>query len=94
MSIFDSLKKYGGKWTVIQEQKFTAEDLQGVTSAVTVPSKYGTSVCITFISGVASYIPLANDCPLGLGEPVDLKNATVLTLAKEGEANIYRITVK
>lgn len=91
MSIFDSLRIYAGKWNVANSRSFTNEEMAAVESATVVASEYGNSVCFVMKAGGMSFIPLSNNSTKGVGESVDLKEAKVLTLTKQGEADITRI---
>ena len=91
MNIFSSLRVYAGKWAVKASRVFNQEELAGITSATVVPSQYGNSVCFMMVSGGKTFMPLDQTSQLGVGETVDLNKAELLTLTKEGEADIYRV---
>ena len=92
MSIFSSLSKiYASKWAEKSCRKFTAAEVAEVTRAVVVSSDYGNSVCFYLKSGGQGYIPLSNTSTKGVGEEVDLTEAKIITLSKQGEADITRI---
>ena len=91
MNIFNSLRKYAGKWSIIASRAFTAEEQGAVTSATVVPSQYGNSVCFMMVGGGQTFIPLSTNSSKAVGDTVDLSKAILLTLAKEGEENIYRV---
>lgn len=93
MNIFSSLRVYAGKWNVVSSRSFEADEIASVKEAFVVPSQYGNSVCFHMINGGQTYIPLSQDCPLGVGEQVDLTKARLLTLAKQGEADILRVSI-
>ena len=93
MNIFSSLRTYAGNWSVKESRSFTEEEKAAVKSAVVVPSNYGASVCFTMVSGGKTFIPLSNDSSLGVGEAVDLEKAKLLTLEKDGEADINRVSI-
>ena len=57
------------------------------------PSQYGNSVMFTMVAGGQSYIPLANDSTVGVGEVIDLSKAQLLTLSKDGESDIVRVSI-
>ena len=92
MNIFANLQVYAGKWEVKDSRSFTKEEIEAVESAVVVPSQYGNSVMFTMVSGGQTYIPLASDSTKGVGEAVDLSTAKVLTLYKQGESDIVRVS--
>lgn len=91
MNIFSTLKSYAGKWNVVNSRAFTAEEIAAVDSAVVVSSEYGNSVCFHMVSGGMTFIPLSNNSTKGIGESVDLNQCKLLTLSKQGEADINRI---
>lgn len=93
MNIFNTLRTYAGKWTVKSSRNFSEEEIAAVKSATVVLSQYGNSVCFMMVGGGQTYIPLANDATLGVGESVDLTKAQLLTLCKEGELDINRISI-
>ena len=90
-NIFASLRLYPGKWTVKNSRKFSQEEIDAVASAYVVDSQFGSSVCFMMKSGGTSFIPLSNTSSLNIGDEVVLSNATLLTLGREGEADIYRV---
>ena len=91
MNIFESLKSYAGKWSVVNSRNFTQDEINAVSSAVVVSSEYGNSVCFHMVSGGMTFIPLSNNSTKGIGESVDLNQCKLLTLSKQGEADINRI---
>ena len=93
MNIFSTLKTYVGKWSVKSSRAFTQEEIQAVESATVVPSQYGNSVCFMMVGGGQTYIPLANDATVGVGESIDLTKAKLLTLEKRGESDINRVSI-
>lgn len=93
MNIFSTLRTYVGKWSVKSSRAFTQEEIQAVESAIVVPSQYGNSVCFMMVGGGQTYIPLANDATVGVGESIDLTKAKLLTLEKGGESDINRVSI-
>lgn len=93
MNIFESLQVYAGKWSVKSSRAFSSEEVNAVSSAVVVPSQYGNSVMFTMIGGGQTYIPLAQDATVGVGEIIDLSKASLLTLSKDGESDILRVSI-
>ena len=91
MNIFSNLRVYGGKWAVKASRAFNQEELAAISSATVIPSNYGNSVCFMMVNGGQSFLPLDQNSSLGVGETVDLSKAELLTLSKEGEADIYRV---
>lgn len=93
MNIFASLQVYAGKWSVKSTRAFDAEEINAVKSAVVVPSQYGNSVMFTMVAGGQTYIPLAQDASVAVGEVIDLSKASLLTLSKDGESDIVRVSI-
>ena len=93
MNIFSTLRTYAGKWSVKSSRAFSPEEVAAVSSAVVVPSQYGNSVCFMMVGGGQTYIPLANDATVGIGESIDLTKAKLLTLGKDGESDINRVSI-
>lgn len=91
MNIFSSLRVYAGKWSIKASRAFTAEEQSAVVSASVVPSQYGNSVCFMMANGGQTFIPLSSTSSLGVGDNVNLSTAKLLTLEKQGEADIYRV---
>lgn len=91
MSIFESLRIYAGKWSVKNTRNFTAEEIGAVDHAEVVASQYGNSVCFHMKAGGQTFIPLSNNSTKGVGESVQLADCKVVTLEKQGEADITRI---
>ena len=92
MNIFSALKVYAGKWQVSNKRAFSDEEVNAVDTAKVVPSKYGQSVCFMMKAGGQTYIPLDANSNKATGDTVDLNNAKLITLGREGEADIYRIS--
>lgn len=90
-SIFSVLRQYAGKWNVSNSRSFTDEERNLVASTRIVASQYGNSVCFMMKSGAQTFIPLSNTSSLGVGESIDMATAKLLTLSKEGEADIFRV---
>ena len=91
MNIFSSLRVYAGKWMLKASRAFTAEEQAAISSATVVASQYGNSVCFMMANGGQTFIPLSSTSSLGVGDSVDLSTAKLLTLEKQGEADIYRV---
>lgn len=47
----------------------------------------------TMIDGGQTYIPLSNDASVAVGEVIDLSKAQLLTLSKDGESDIVRVSI-
>lgn len=93
MNIFASLKVYAGKWSEKAVRKFSAEEIAYIKMAVVVPSQYGDSVQFIRNDGGMSFIPLDKNSTVGVGEIVDLTKAELVTLEKQGEADIMRVRI-
>lgn len=93
MNIFSNLQVYAGKWAEKSRRNFSAEEINAVDSNVVVSSNYGLSVCFFMKSGGQTFIPLSNDATVGLGESVDLQKASLITLSKQGESDIIRVSI-
>ena len=91
MYIFADLPVYGGNWNVVASRNFDAEEIAAVKKAEVVASEYGNSVCFFMKSGGQTYIPLSNNSSLAIGDTVDLSSAKLLTLHREGSADINRV---
>ena len=92
-NIFSSLRVYAGKWMLKSSRAFSQEEQNAVSSATVVPSEFGNSVCFMMKSGGQTFIPLDQKSSLGVGESVDLSKAELITLGKDGEADIYRVRI-
>ena len=90
-NIFANLRTYEGKWSEKSRRGFTAEEINAVSSAAVVNSNYGLSVCFMMKSGGMTFIPLSSTSSKGVGEVVDLNSASLVTLEKQGEADIFRV---
>lgn len=93
MNIFSNLQVYAGKWAEKSRRNFSAEEINAVDSNVVVSSNYGLSVCFFMKSGGQTFIPLSTDASVGLGESVDLQKASLITLSKQGEGDIIRVSI-
>lgn len=93
MSVFSGLRTYAGNWNVSKVEAFPAEDAQLVASATVVNSQFGMSVCFLMKSGGMHFIPVDQNSAVNPGDSIDLAKAQVVTLSKEGEADIQRIRI-
>lgn len=91
MNLFSSIKAYGGKWAEKASRKFSAEEIALVTKAQVVESQYGNSACFFMANGTTTYVPMSNDAKSEVGDIIDLKEAEIVTLEKDGEKDIQRI---
>ena len=90
-SFFAGKKSYGEGWSVKSEVAFPKEDAALVKSAEVVQSEYGLSVCFHMHKGNCYFTPVSNTVTTAVGEVVDLAKARVITLQREGSADIERI---
>ena len=93
MNIFNAIKVYAGKWQVKNTRNFTQEEIDAVKSASVVDSQYGLSVCFILWSGGQSYIPLDQNSTKSVGDSVDLSKAQLITLSREGDDDIMRVSI-
>lgn len=95
-SIFSKVNRiYNGGWNVVERTPITGEFLEEVESNVVVDSDYGKSVKLMKTNGQMGFIPLSNTSrPVAVGETLNLEKCFLLTLARTGDADIYRIEVK
>lgn len=91
MNIFNSLRIYAGKWSEKNSRSFSSEEVAAVVKAEVVESQYGLSVCFFMTSGGQTYVPLDQNSNLGIGDLVDLRKASLVTLERPGEKDIYRV---
>ena len=91
MNIFSKLRQYAGKWQLSDSRKFTDEEIAAVERTEVVASQYGNSVCFFMKGGGMSFIPLSNQSTIGVGESINMHNAKLLTLSKQGEDDIFRV---
>lgn len=92
MNIFNAIKVYSGKWQVKNTRNFTQEEIDAVQSASVVDSQYGLSVCFILRSGGQSYIPLDQNSAKSVGDTIDLSKAQLITLGREGDTDIMRVS--
>lgn len=92
MNIFSALRVYAGKWQVKETKKFSQEEIDLVDRAEVVDSQYGQSVCFFMKAGGMTYIPLDQNSSKATGDTVDLSQASLITLSRQGEADIYRVS--
>lgn len=93
MNIFNSLKTYAGKWNPVAEEDFDQESIDAVSKAEVVESQYGYSVAFYLKAGGTKYLPLDKNSNLSPGDTVDLTKATIITLHREGDGDIYKVKI-
>lgn len=93
ISIFSGLQKYADRFQIKDSRDFSAEELAAVKEARVVASEFGLSVCFFMHEGCQMYIPVARDSVCSVGDTVDLSAAKILTLSRDGSADINRILI-
>ena len=95
MNIFNGLQVYGGSWNVVaaKTRSFNEEELALINRAEVVASEYGNSVCFFMKSGGQTYIPLSKNSNLGVGDTVDITKVKLLTLHRDGNEDITRVSI-
>lgn len=91
MNIFSALRVYAGKWSEKAKRAFTSDEISAVEKATVVDSQYGQSICFMMVGGGMTYIPLDQNSSKATGDEIDLNKAELVTLSKQGEADIYRV---
>lgn len=87
------MRVYAEKWSVKESRNFTNEEIALISQAVVIPSDYGNSVQFTMVTGGLTFIPLDRNSNCAIGEVIDLTKAKLTILGKNGEADIYRVTI-
>ena len=82
---------YGDKWLAKSSRAFTADEIACVERSEVVESQYGKSVYFHLVGGSTTFLPLTETSSVGVGEPVDLRKAKLITLGKFRENDILRI---
>lgn len=86
-----SLKKYQDTWEEVSREQFDAQDVASIESMEVVPSQWGISVKITWISGDVSYLPISQRVEGAmLGQSVDPAKCFLVTL-KRGDKTCEKI---
>lgn len=94
MSIFAGKRSYAGKWKVKSVEPMPQEDKNATASAHVVNSQYGLSCCFMMKAGNMFFIPMDENCNASAGDALNLDKIKVVTLEKQGEADITRIRNK
>ena len=88
-----AISKVYGSWAVTGSQPLSKEDKEAISSATVVDSQFGKSVMFTLKAGGSIYQPLSNrrEDEVTAGQVLNLDDLKLITLSKQGEADIYRI---
>jgi hypothetical protein len=87
-NVFSTLASYAGNWKVIGSRKFNSEELSQIDRAEVMASKNyenSVSVCFFMKNGTRHYIGLGQNSSAQVGDTLDVNNATLLTLERNGE---------
>lgn len=79
------------QWQLKSTRHFTKEELDLVDKAQVVESQYGYSCCFFMKNGTKLYVPMSKDSKSKAGDYINLNEAEIVTLSKEGEMDIQRI---
>ena len=78
-------------WGIKSFRAFDNNEIDAVKSNEVVASNKGKSLCFYLYSGEVKYIPLSEYSLQNIGDSLDLHNATLITLCREGDYDIYRV---
>lgn len=93
MNIFEGIKVFGKQtWEVISSRVFNEKEIALIDKVEVVPGEYGKQAKIYFKSGGYTFMTLSRDCTKSIGEPIDIKEAKLLTL-KQGNTTINRLDI-
>ncbi len=84
-NIFATLKHYADGYTEVARRKFNNAEIAAVRSSNIVKSTWGKSVCFVMYGGGMTYIPLSRDSKLEIGDTLDVANAELVVLERNGE---------
>lgn len=91
MGFLSSLRTYAQSWSETARAKFSKSEIKEVEKATVVESEYGLSACFFMKSGGRKYMPLSRDVEAEIGDTIDIADAEVITLSREGDDDIYRL---
>ena len=83
-NIFEGRKEYGAKWDIVNTRRFSEEELAMVESTVIEECNYGLCAKCLMITGKTMYLNLGKCSNGNIGEKVDLKDARIITLKRNG----------
>ena len=90
-SFLESLRTYAGQWSVKSSAKLSADEAAQIRSITVQASDFGLSACLLMYGGGRKYVPVSRDSALAEGDVVNKNSVQVITLEKEGEADIIRL---
>lgn len=99
-NIFKGRQQYGGQWSIkdsrplneSERKMFTKAHVQDFTHE---DGNISLSICFTMVNGRKTYVPTHDShCKYGIGEEVPMDEIKVVTLQKDGEADITRLNVE
>jgi hypothetical protein len=98
MGFLDSLRTYAGAWEETGREKLTAAEVKSIDhiEVVEKEQEWGTSVSMCFFmkAGGKKYKNLSTLSELEVGDEVDPKSVTIITLERDGEEPITRVDGK
>lgn len=83
-NIFANKKVYPSNWQVINVRSFTEEELAMVSKAEIISGNYGLCAKCFMVGGGIQYLDLSKCSDGQIGTTVDLKDARILTLERNG----------
>lgn len=92
-SMFSNSKLYAGNWTVKSIVPISEEDKNRIQSAHVVNSQYGLSACFIMKSGGMFFKGIDNQSNVAVGDPIDINTAKLVTLQRQGDADIQKIRI-
>lgn len=91
-SIFDKLKRGYSSWAVKSVEKMSKEDIENISGIKVFPGEYGKSCLLTLKSGATRWLNFDRDSEDMQTVTVDdLAKADIITLASDGQDDIYRV---
>ena len=87
-NVFATLTSYAGGWEVVGSRKFNAEEIAAVErNEVMASQNYdgNLSVCFFMKNGHQHYIGLGRNSTAQVGDSLNLNEATLLTLERNGD---------
>ena len=92
MGILSSLTVYRSEWGETKPRKsFSEDEVKNIKDARVVQGDYGLQARLDLVSGGYCFITLSRDSKLRLNDPIDVKNAVIITLSRPGDCDIIRL---